>query len=136
MLRLLCASSMQAVMLRRMLNSRSISVAQVPMQPQMSVQAMLCLLMANLKAADNRPFVTLTDLQDYYLLYWIDGSVIYYWKAPSADLGWAVTCTLLKEQCGAEGPTTSMGSTQPTLAPLSLQPIVQRKKMEVKAGIG
>ena len=59
-------------------------------------QAKACLLLANIHAPYDRPIVTLTDLQDHHIMYWLDGRTLLYYIAPDAARAWALTRALLK----------------------------------------
>lgn len=57
---------------------------------------MTCLLLANIHSSDERPCITLTDLRDQHVLYWLDGMNIRYFAAPDAATAWALTRALLR----------------------------------------
>ena len=116
---------------------RRLQVAQAPTQLAFAIQAMSGLVLANLKAPKQKSMVALTDLQDAYMLFWVDGSTIYFWGADHANLGWAVTRALLRVDAGdAGGGSTSQGSPLPTQPPPCLMPILQRQPVSVKASAG
>ena len=89
---------------------------------------MTCLLLANIKAPDLRSVVTLTDLQDNHLFYWIDGDSIVYIDAPNADVAWAMTRAMIKETWDA-----APGEEVP---PSWWQHFANRRKMQWQPGAG
>ena len=98
-------------------------------------QAMIRLLMANIHAPDQRPVVTLTDLQHVHIFFWLDGHTINYYRAPNADTPWALTRAVLKAQGGEEGiGSGTHGSGVAEEGSDILQQITKRQKLEVQAG--
>lgn len=47
------------------------------------IQTVICLVMANVFAQQFKPFAVLTDLDDYWSLYWMDGSTVYWYTFES-----------------------------------------------------
>ena len=98
-------------------------------------QAMARLLMANIHAPDQRPIVTLTDLQRVHIFFWLDGHTINFYRAPDAATAWALTRAVLKAQGSEEG--NGSGSHCSGVAEEGsdiLQQITKRQKLEVQAG--
>ena len=65
------------------------------MQTTHAFQAVACLVLVNIKVPDERPNITLTDLQDWYILYWLDGFDVTFHAAPDAGRAWTLKQALL-----------------------------------------
>lgn len=63
---------------------------------------MACLLLANIHSSDERPGITLTDLRDQHVLYWLEGMNIRYYVAPDATTAWALTRAHLRGEIGSD----------------------------------
>ncbi|CAL8465620.1 g5156 [Coccomyxa elongata] len=93
-------------------------------QAKYAFQAMACLLLANIKAPEERPGITLTDLRDQHVLYWMDGVDITYFAAPDAATAWALTRALLRDEMGS-----SSDDEEPL--PQAIAAVAKRRKLEL-----
>ena len=69
-------------------------------------QAMAALGLANMHAPHFKPGITLTDLNNRHMMFWLDGCTIMHYVAPDADTVWALTRSFLHEPHGRIGPVT------------------------------
>eukprot|EP00611_Tribonema_gayanum_P026013 TRINITY_DN6082_c0_g1_i1.p1 TRINITY_DN6082_c0_g1~~TRINITY_DN6082_c0_g1_i1.p1 ORF type:complete len:239 (+),score=27.57 TRINITY_DN6082_c0_g1_i1:193-909(+) len=66
-------------------------------------QAMVTLLLANIHSSRLKPIVILTDLNEAYTLFWLDGHTLYYTQVDSAPLAWGLFDAILgNERTSAE----------------------------------
>ena len=100
-------------------------------------QALTCLVLANLHAPHERPIVTLTDLNDFHVLFWLDGHALTYYAAPDAATAWALTRALLEAEhhlAGASDGSRASGASVDSSC--IVQRVVQRQKLEVMVEAG
>lgn len=99
---------------------------QEPTQTGYAFQAMACLLLANIKAPDAQPGITLTNLDDQNILYWLDGSTIMYYSAPDAATAWAMTNALIQGE-----QSTSSEEEEQHPFPAGLASVTKRQKLDL-----
>ncbi|KAG5183551.1 hypothetical protein JKP88DRAFT_245190 [Tribonema minus] len=58
-------------------------------------QAMVTLLLANIHSSRLKPIVILTDLNEAYTFFWLDGHTLYYTQVDSAPLAWGLFDAIL-----------------------------------------
>ena len=68
----------------------------VQFTPEHIAQACVTLIILNLKLPDLRPWVLLTDLNNRFRFYWMDGPTVYYHVAEDASTGWSIIMDLLQ----------------------------------------
>ena len=93
-------------------------------QATYACQAMACLLLANVKAPEERPGITLTDLQGHHVLYWMEGVNITYFVAPDAATAWALTRAFLRDEIGR-------GSVDEKPFPEAFAAMAKRRKLDL-----
>ncbi len=93
-------------------------------QANYTCQAMASLLLANMKAPDERPGITLTDLRDHHALFWMDGLNIMFFVPPDAATAWALTRAFLRDETGG-------GSNDKAPLPEALAAVTKRQKCDL-----
>ncbi|KAK9829630.1 hypothetical protein WJX72_006979 [[Myrmecia] bisecta] len=91
-----------------------------------AAQAMTALLLADIHAPDRKPMVTLTDLADMHVFFWMDGLTVMYRAVPDAGTAWALTAAML--QCQEAG--IARAQWMPAFPPC-VQQIAQRRELDV-----
>lgn len=100
-------------------------------QTAYAFQAMACLLLANIHAPNARPGITLTNLNDQNILYWLDGNTIMYYSAPDAATAWAMTNAFIQ---GEPSSGSEEGEHQ---FPAGLASVAKRQKLDLgKVAVG
>ena len=104
---------------------------QEPAQAGYAFQAMACLLLANIHAPNERPGITLTNLNDQHILYWLDGATIMYYSAPDAATAWAMTNAFI------QGEPCSGSEEEQHELPAGLASVAKRQKLDLgKVAVG
>ena len=95
------------------------------LESKATCQVMAALLLANITHL--RPAVTLTDLRDKHIIFWLDGFQIVFYAAPNASTAWALTKALLVRDVDSHSIKPSADR-----LPQSLQPLAQRQKLDLR----
>ena len=112
-------------------NARHTALDQLPgkkanVQSKAACQAMAALLLANIRAPDLKPTITLTDLRDSHSIFWLDSLSIMYYAAPDAATAWALTKALL-----VLDPEIHSNNLSWSQLPHKLGPMAKRQKLDV-----
>lgn len=103
----------------------SVQQDEVSIRSKVGCQAMAALLLANIHAPDFKPAVTLTDLKDRHIIFWLDGFNVIHYEAPDAATAWALTKALLVFEL--EGHNNAQWGDQ---LPQSIEPFAKRQKFD------
>ncbi|BDA48308.1 hypothetical protein COCOBI_11-5680 [Coccomyxa sp. Obi] len=92
-----------------------------------NAQACVTLITLNLKSSSLRPWVLLTDLNNRFTFFWMDGPTIFYYSAENASEGWSIILDLLQRDA-------SVTFAEPEQQEATNVPILARKAIPAELG--